>query len=109
LLDPAPRVALVGGEERGTWMLEHHLASARSFAFAALLTREPAGAAGRVVFTPGPGGTGLLPAAVSEHGQDARATTDDPGPSLEDFTHALADRHSLSWGGAGGTWTLAWS
>jgi len=109
LLEPAPHVALVGGEERGTWMLEYHMASARSFAFAAILTREPAGAAGRVVFTPGPGGTDLPPAAASEHGPDARATTDDPCPSLENFALALTDRRPLHWGGAGGAWALVWS
>lgn len=90
LLEPAPRVALVGGEERGTWMLEHNVASTTSFACAALLTREPAGAAGRVAFSPGP----IADAAC---------------PTLEDFTHALAERRPLSWLGAGGAWTLEWS
>jgi hypothetical protein len=90
LLEPAAHVALTGGEERGTWMLDHEMASPRAFAFAALLTREPAGALGRVAFTPG-------------------ETADDPGPTLEDFTQALADRGSLQWRGGGGTWTLAWS
>jgi hypothetical protein len=89
LLEPALRVALVGAEERGTWMLEHHMASARSFAFAAILTREPAGAAGRVAFTPGP-------------------PTDDACPTLENFTQALAGRRPLHWHGAGGAWTLEW-
>jgi hypothetical protein len=37
---PAPRVLLCGGEERGSWLLEHGLASDRTFAFAASLTRE---------------------------------------------------------------------
>ena len=37
LIEPALRVALVGGEERGTWMLEHHMASSRSIAFGAIL------------------------------------------------------------------------
>jgi len=109
LLEPAPHVALVGGEERGIWMLEYHMASTRSFAFAAILTREPAGAAGRVAFAPDPAGTGLLAVALSDRGRDARATTDDPCPSLEDFALALADRRPLHWGGAGGEWTLAWS
>ena len=49
LLSPAPRVLLCGGEERGTWLLERGLASARTFAFAAALSREAApGAVGRV-------------------------------------------------------------
>jgi hypothetical protein len=40
LLCPAKRVLLCGGEERGTWLLERGLASARTFAFAASLSRE---------------------------------------------------------------------
>ena len=89
LLEPAPRVALVGGEERGTWMLERQMASATAFAFAAILSRDPAGAAARVAFTPG--------------GDPAAAC-----PTLEDFTHALAERRELHWHGGGGAWTLAW-
>src|ERR1700712_3327661 len=34
LLEPAERVALLGGEERGSWMLENGMAAARPFAFA---------------------------------------------------------------------------
>lgn len=90
LLEPAARVAFVGGEEAGTWMLEHGMASSRSFAFAALLTCEPAGALGRVAFTPGP-------------------PADEVCPSLEDFAAALAERRPLGWHGTGGSWTLAWS
>ena len=89
LLEPAPRVVLAGGEETGTWMLEHNLASARSFAFALVLTRAPAGALGRVAFARG-------------------APTDDVCPTLENFTQALTGRHALQWQGAGGTWTLGW-
>ncbi len=49
LLSPAPRVILCGGEERGTWLLEHGLASSRTYAFAACLRRDAgAGAVGRV-------------------------------------------------------------
>ena len=90
LLEPAPRVVLAGGEERGTWMLEQKMASARSFAFATLLTQEAAGALGRVVFAPD-------------------ATPDDACPALEDFTQALAGRQALQWHGAGGAWTVNWS
>jgi hypothetical protein len=89
LIEPAPRVALVGGEERGTWMLDHNMASATSFAFAAILTREPAGAAGRVAFTPGP-------------------QTDEACPALAIFAEALAGRRPLHWHGAGGAWMLEW-
>ena len=89
LLEPAARVALVGGEERGTWMLEQHMASATSFAFAVILAREPAGAAGRVAFTPG-------------------AEPDYVCPTLEKFAEALAVRRALQWHGGGGVWTLEW-
>ncbi len=90
LIEPAGRVALVGGEERGSWLLDHQMASARAFAFAAILTREPTGAAGRFVFTPG-------------------VHADEPCPSLEEFALALSGRRALSWHNAGGTWGLEWS
>ncbi len=89
LLEPAPRVLLVGGEERGTWMGEHGMAADRPFAFAALLAAAPEGATGRVRFTP-------------------EAVRDDRCPTLEDFAHTLAGRAPGQWQGAGGTWTLAW-
>ena len=89
LLEPAPRVALAGGEEAGTWMLAQGMASPVAFAFAAVLTRDPAGAAGRVTFTPGAG-------------------ADTAVPALLDFTQALAGRRPLHWSG-GGAWALAWS
>jgi len=89
LLEPAARVALVGGEERGTWMLEHGMASARSFAFAAVLTRDATEAVGSVAFAPS-------------------AAADEPCPDLEKFATALAERRPLSWRGAGGEWTVAW-
>jgi hypothetical protein len=40
LLSPSPRSVLCGGEEKGSWLLAHGLASNRTFAFAAALTRE---------------------------------------------------------------------
>ena len=43
ILAPADRVLLCGGEEKGTWLLEYGLASDRTFAFAASLTRERTG------------------------------------------------------------------
>lgn len=89
LLEPAPRVALAGGEERGTWMLEHGMAAAQPFGFAAILTRERAGATGRVSFS--------------------RTTiADDPCPSLSAFADALAGRQALHWQGGGGAWALEW-
>jgi hypothetical protein len=89
LLEPAPHVVLAGGEETGTWLLEHSMASGRSFAFAMILTRSPAGAAARVAFTPG-------------------AAAEDACLTLEDFTQALTGRRALQWQGGGGTWNLTW-
>jgi hypothetical protein len=89
LLEPAPRVVLAGGEERGTWLLEHQLASARSFAFALLLTPSRAGATGRITRQPGRAG-------------------DEECPTLENFSVALAARQGLRWAGAGGAWALEW-
>jgi hypothetical protein len=90
LLEPAPRVVLVGGEERGTWMLDHGMAAARPFAFGAVLTREPAGASGRIALTPDGG------------------TNDEACPPLEDFARALAGRRTLGWCSDGGRWSLEW-
>ena len=90
LLEPAARVALVGGEERGTWMLEHGMAAARPFAFATMLTRESAGSLGRVAFE-------------SEVG-----VVDEPCPTTENFALALAEHRAMRWCGAGGNWTLEW-
>ena len=98
LLEPAARVALVGGEERGTWMLEHHMASATSFAFAAILTRDADGAVGRVTFT----------SVTSGFVAPALAGSGEPCPALDIFAHALAERRPLQWLGAGGPWQLAW-
>jgi hypothetical protein len=55
-----------------------------------VLTRDPAGAAGRVTFTPG-------------------AEADETVPALFDFAQALAGRRPLHWSGGGGAWALAWS
>ena len=91
LMEPAPRVVLAGGEERGTWLLEQAMASDRAFAFALLLTTEPAGARGRVRFRP------------------AADSPDEPPPTLDAFASALAERQALRWNGAGGKWTVEWS
>ncbi len=89
LLEPAARVALVGGEERGSWMLEQGMASARAFAFATILTRSPNGATGRLTFAPG---------------REAAEAC----PTLENFAFALAARQSLTWPGGNGRWTMEW-
>lgn len=60
LLSPAPRVLVCGGEERGTWLLERGVASARTFAFAFSLTPEPAGALARLTLSPHGGAVGEL-------------------------------------------------
>jgi hypothetical protein len=90
LLEPASRVVLAGGEERGTWMLAQGMAAERAFGFAAVLTREAAGAAGRIALTPCAG-------------------PDEASPPLETFAAALAERRPLRWSGAGGGWSIEWS
>ena len=92
LLDPAERVILLGGEERGTWMLAHGVASDRAFGWALGLERTARGAAGRLGFEPG-----------------ATAAEEEPCPALPDFTDALAARRGLRWRGGGGTFMLEWS
>src|SRR6185503_12778557 len=47
----APRVLLCGGEERGTWLLEHRVASDRTFAFALALGGARDGALARFSLT----------------------------------------------------------
>jgi hypothetical protein len=91
LLEPAARVVLAGGEERGTWLLEQNMASDRAFAFGGVLSGESDGAVGRVAFEP------------------AAGLADEACPSLADFAGALAARRPLAWQGGGGRWSLAWS
>ncbi len=64
VLSPSERAVLCGGEERGTWLLQHGLASDRTFGFAALLSRgSPQGACGAVRLAPAEGAGALgLPA-----------------------------------------------
>lgn len=87
LLEPAARVVLLGGEERGTWMLEHQAASERAFAFSLVLTREAEGAIGRVSFAP-------------------NSAPDEACPKLEELVIALDKHEPLEWSGAGGTWRV---
>ena len=59
-LSPAPRVLVCGGEERGTWLLEHGLASDRTYAFAIALAKEGSAAdRGVIRLDPSEGGGGL--------------------------------------------------
>lgn len=47
-------VAVCGGEERGTWLLECGRASAEAFAWGFTLSRFPVGSTGSLFFEPGP-------------------------------------------------------
>ena len=64
LLSDAPRVLLCGGEERGTWLLEHGLASDRTFAFAVALAGAGGGAPLGTVRLAGAEGSGELGVAA---------------------------------------------
>jgi hypothetical protein len=88
LMEPAPRVVLVGGEERGTWLLEQNMASGQPFAFGVVLSTDAAGSKGHIRFEP------------------RTAANEAPCPSLPDFTAALGGRESLRWRGAGGDWSI---
>ena len=92
LVDPAPQVVLLGGEERGTWMLDHGMASDRAFAFALGLRAEPAGAIGRVAYA-----------------SDRAEQDTGPCPTLPEFAEALAARREMHWRGVSGGFTLEWS
>ena len=90
LLSAAPRVLLCGGEERGTWLLERGVASARTFAFAMALGTEPAGSLARLTLAPGADGAEEFP--------------------FSSFFDALAGRENLNRVvGAGQRLTLDWS
>jgi len=89
VLEPAPRVWLTGGEERGTWLLERGVASDRAFAFGLLLAADGDGAAGRLAARPASG-------------------PDEPGPTLALFADALAARAPLAWTGGGARWSVEW-
>jgi hypothetical protein len=92
LIDPAPHVVLLGGEERGTWMLDQGIASDRAFAFALGLGAQLAGAIARVAYAP--------LGADQETGAC---------PTLADFAEALVRRREMRWRGAGGGFSLQWS
>lgn len=65
LLSEAPRVILCGGEEKGTWLLEHGLASDRTFAFAASLGKSRTGTSlGRIAIEASSGDAALGVAAL---------------------------------------------
>lgn len=91
MLAPSPRVLLCGGEERGTWLLEQNMASSQSYAFAAALTRDTAGALARIT---------LAPVAASETAVEFM---------LPQFFHALVHRTPIGCVAAPGLHlTLEW-
>ena len=90
LLEPAARVAWVGGEEKGTWLCDHGMASPLAFAFCARVSSDPTGAIGRIGCSP------------------AEEITD-PCPSLETLARAMRDRQPLSWRSAGTCWRIEWA
>jgi hypothetical protein len=95
LLEPATRVVIAGGEERGTWLLENHMASDRAFAFGMVVTREADGAVASISLEPS-----------GEHERPKMPI--DSAPTLGAFVDALAERQSLGWFGHEGRWTLTW-
>jgi hypothetical protein len=91
LLSPAPRLLVCGGEERGTWLLEHRAASDRTFAFALALSSARMGAMARV--------------ALSRESDSALAVEF----TLPEFFQALKARRSLDFvGNAGLRLNLEW-
>lgn len=81
LLSARPRIIWLGGEEKGTWMLDAETAGATTFGWALTLAREPQGACGRLSWRPGP-----------EAGFPA------PAPCTARFCEALETREVLRWG-----------
>lgn len=95
LLCDAPRTLLCGGEERGTWMLEHDAASSRTFAFALALTRRQEGSIGRIRLEP--------------HASPVQSGSRAPSLSLPEFFDLLRTRSPFSGLIASGQWlTLSW-
>lgn len=104
LLEPAERVVLAGGEERGTWLHEQGMASERAFAFGMMLTRQREGAVGQISLVVPPAGG----SSANRPKTERPTAAEDPCPALPAFADALAEHLPLAWGGAGGKWSLAW-
>ncbi|MDX2109774.1 MAG: hypothetical protein SFY80_05975 [Verrucomicrobiota bacterium] len=86
LLATTPRVWLIGGEERGTWLRETDQASAHNYAFCLLLTANAEGAIGRISWT-----TDAQAQAHPETAEEACATGTSV-PSLRAFFEDLSRR-----------------
>jgi len=94
LLSPSPRTLLCGGEERGTWLLEHDAASGDTFAFALALSSDSANALGSLR---------LEQTTAAESALEAELR-------LPRFFSALAQREPLSHAVAPGLiLTLSWN
>ncbi len=100
----APRALLCGGEERGTWLLDNHSASPRTFAFTLALTREPTpDTIGRITLASTDDSPALAP-SPSGDSEDSAAL------ALPDFFDALHQRRPLDLLAAPGVrLALSWS
>ncbi len=86
------RTVLTGGEERGTWLQEFHLAAPRSFAFRLLLSRQPGDTVGEISWDPSAG------------------VSDAMAPSLEEAARSIESRSSLVAGSPDhGQYTITWT
>ena len=90
LMEPASRVVLAAGEERGTWLREQSMAADQPFALGLVLVSDPAGASGRIRFEP------------------RDDPPDGPCPTLPELAESVGRRCALRWRGAGGEWSLEW-
>lgn len=85
LLEPARRVVVVGGEERGTWMLDRGMAAERPFAFGLALSPDRSNTIGALTLS-----------------HEERSSLPSCPSSLA-FANALATREPQSWATAYGT------
>lgn len=76
LLADTPRALLCGGEERGTWLLDHGVASARSFAFGLALVPIPERTMGKISLEPDSSCSGKITTPADDRGIDLAAFFD---------------------------------
>ena len=91
LLEPAPRVVLAGGEEKGSWLLEQGNASDKAFAFGLVLSNDRTVSQGRIRF------------------QDGGSAPDSSCPTLAELATAVERKGDLRWRGTGGDWSIEWT